>query len=158
MSTNLELILDLHDEFMEFKLAVSPSMTDLHPQEVTATCIRLYSCMVESAARRSICPHMINDDLQVVTRFNQAMEVFFPRVERLMLAHELPNSIDRVSVDMSIPSQTVLRVFIKPIETFENKLIDRIIDDLADGVSYPKHIRNMIEDEYPNAIAIKERG
>lgn len=158
MSETTRFLVDLQEHFMEFKLAIQHTMTDLHPREVTLSCIRLYGYMVENAVMRTACPHLVGMDIHEIDVINKTMQSLYPKLEQVIVDYEIPSALDRALVDLSIPSQTIIRVFIREAQTFENKLIDRIIDDLAEGVSYPRHIRHMIEQEYPNAISLKQRG
>ncbi len=142
---------------MEFKLDVGQHMTELHPTEVIASCTRLFGYMVEGAVKNNGIVPALDGHADAVDEINLKIEKYYPMVRQAMEDWEIPVQIDRIRVDASIPGRTNIQVSKIPTHDWNDRLVDRIIEDMAAGVVYPKHIRSMIEEEYPNAIEIKQR-
>jgi hypothetical protein len=151
------IIVDLHETFMEFKLDVGEHMTELHPSEVVASCTKLFGYMVAGAVQNNGIVPTFGGHTEGADEINLKIEKYYPMVRQAIEDWEIPIQLDRIRVNADIPARTLINVSHRPVPDWNNRLVDQIIDDIASGVIYPKHIRSMIEEEYPNAIENKLR-
>jgi len=147
-------LVDLHDCFMGFKLDVQDAFSSQHPVEVVESTTRLFGYMVEAAVMRSPTPTLKmryqQDEIEHINRMIAKHYVF---VISEVNALELTTIPDKATVDCKIPSSTNITLWKRDVKPTELAIVDCIIEDIAEGKHrYPKHIQDMVENEYQAEI------